>query len=82
MDIEHAIHTIVPRPATEKWRSIESDLLEVKADSVEAIIFAIDGIEGMFGHTTEVGGMLERTKVLLKVEVSNMRKAAEKHVND
>lgn len=67
-----------PAPQVSKWNQVENELLEAKADTIDATLIALDNLNGMFIHTSEMGGLLERTKVLLQVEVSNLRSAVTK----
>ncbi len=59
-----------------KWKDAEADLAERKANAIEAALYGLEGIEGMFSDRPELRASCHSTRALLQVEEDNLRKKA------
>jgi hypothetical protein len=64
--------------ALRSWRAAESTLLEAKADAVEAALYGLAGVDGMFTDRPELRQACAQARDLLRVEESNLRLKAER----
>ncbi len=63
-------------PKVQTWKQVEADLAEVKADTLDAVIHAIEQVDGMFTDRSEIKDALEVARNLCAVESQNLRKQA------
>lgn len=60
------------------WQESKAEAIEVEVDNIEALILAIERVDGMFRRGSEMETSLSNCRNLLSMESLNRRKAAER----
>lgn len=57
--------------SSETWEDARANVLEVEADTINAAVFALDRLNGLFETRTKVANLLQECRDELNVQASN-----------